>query len=157
LVNCRNTLFAAALADCLSGGCCIPDEPLVSLERLFHDLKLKMDKLRSLAEGPATETTKAPERVPFEDEAADHSKARAHAASGAEPNETKDDASAAGSHAGGAGAGAGGGHGVHPQLHKEIPNQTPLLILPRRACYALENPVCCRCGPPCAPDRPYVR
>jgi hypothetical protein len=126
----RNTLFAAALYECFNGGCCVPDEPLVSLERLFQHLKVTMRRLRELAQipVPASASQTSP---PGED--ADGTHPKKPFASDEEDSEKKE---------------------VVQKL--DVPNQTSALILPRRAPFALENPVCCRCGPPCAPDRPYI-
>lgn len=35
--------------------------------------------------------------------------------------------------------------------------QTPLLFLPPGKPQMIRNPICFRCGPPAAPERPYVR
>lgn len=34
--------------------------------------------------------------------------------------------------------------------------QSPILLVPKKYPSAANNPICFRCGPPAAPERPYV-
>ncbi len=145
-------MFALALVKCFNGGACLPDEPLVTIEKLFQELKIYMNELHDLAEMNVVLVGSKSEKRKIEN--------------GAEADDTSEPAPNADADAGAVLAKtASAANGIDEEeapkeqepKQRVLPKQSPVLVLPRRDASVLDNAVCCRCGPPCAPDRPYVR
>ena len=130
---CSNTLFVAALVDCFQGGASTPDNPFVSAEDLFVDLKKRME---ALLDKTAAAKLAAKKVADAEEKVANAAQGEKGAAAEDDEEDRAADAAALALYRG--------------------PNQTPVLVVPRKQPGVLANPVCCRCGPPCAPERPYV-
>ena len=132
---------------CLHGGASTPDEPLVTVEKLYKKLKEFMNELHELATKNVVLVDSKSEAVRVvaqkqksnndhddDDDNVDELKLGGLAGDevAAVPEETK------------------------AQAHRDLPPQSPVLILPKKDPSTLGNAICCRCGPPCAPDRPFV-
>lgn len=130
------SLFGNALIAGLRGGAHRPDKCLVSAEMLFRFLQMKM---KEGVDQIVASTLKV--MVNEANELAAVYNAQRDPKNPNEPLEVVDDARIA---------------AIKATIDLCATNQTPLLFVPSNNARAAKNPICVRCGPPAAPEQPFV-